>query len=99
MYNDDDNVKSFCRKLMALPLLPEIVIEDAYDDLVGKLAPDMRTVINDLLEYFQGQWFNKVPTTQWCVHGLSMLTNNNVEGIYFKLSLSISYSYTSFSIS
>ena len=44
---------------------------------------------------FQEQWFNKVPTTQWCVHDLSMRTNNNEECIYFKLSLSISYSYTS----
>ncbi|CAF1323957.1 unnamed protein product [Rotaria sp. Silwood1] len=82
MYNDDDNVKSFCRKLMALPLLPETVIEDAYDDLVGKLAPDMRTVINDLLEYFQGQWFLKVPISQWCVHGSCIRTNNNAEAFH-----------------
>ncbi|CAF3832306.1 unnamed protein product, partial [Rotaria sp. Silwood1] len=79
MYNDDDNVKSFCRKLMTLPLLPEIVIEDAYDDVVGNFSPDIRTVINDLLEYFQRQWFLKVPTSQWCVHGLCIRTNNNAE--------------------
>ncbi|CAF1560618.1 unnamed protein product, partial [Rotaria sp. Silwood1] len=44
---------------MALPLLPKTVIEDVYDDLVGHLSPYMRTVINDLLEYFQQQWFLK----------------------------------------
>ncbi|CAF4000286.1 unnamed protein product [Rotaria sordida] len=90
MYNDDCNVKSFCRKLMALALLSETVIEDAYDDLVGDLSPDMRTVINDLLEYFQRQWFLKVPISQWCVHGSYIRTNNNAEGIHFFLLFLIS---------
>ncbi|CAF4958074.1 unnamed protein product, partial [Rotaria sp. Silwood1] len=80
MYNDDDNVKLFCRKLMALPLLPKTVIEDVYDDLIGNLSPYMRTVINDLLEYFQRQWFLKVPISQWCVHGSCIRTNNDAEG-------------------
>ncbi|CAF1277492.1 unnamed protein product [Rotaria sp. Silwood1] len=82
MYNDGGNVKSFCRKLMALALLPETVIEDAYDDLGENLSPDMRTVINDLLEYFQRQWFLKVPISQWCVHGSCIRTNNNAEAFH-----------------
>ncbi len=72
-------------------MLPEPIIEDTYDELVKNLPSTMKKTMSDLLEYFQEQWFNKIPTTQWCVHGLSMRTNNNAEGIYLKLSLSISY--------
>ncbi|CAF2978338.1 unnamed protein product [Rotaria sp. Silwood2] len=50
-----------------------------FDELVKSLSPPMKKQMNQLLEYFQEQWFNKVPTTQWCVHGLSMRTNNNAE--------------------
>ncbi|CAF2843336.1 unnamed protein product, partial [Rotaria sp. Silwood2] len=40
---------------MALPLLPEPVIEDTYDELVSNLSTTMRTAMNDLLIYFQKQ--------------------------------------------
>jgi hypothetical protein len=53
---------------MALPLLPEPVIEDAYDQLIGKTPTTMKNTMKDLLVYFEDQWFQKVPTTQWCVH-------------------------------
>jgi hypothetical protein len=86
-YNNDDYVKHLCRKLMALVLLPEPVIEDTYDELVKNLSTEMKKTMCDLLEYFQEQWFAKVPTTQWCVHGLSMRTNNNADGKYFILFL------------
>jgi hypothetical protein len=65
---------------MALALLPEPVIEDAYDQLIEKTSTTMKKTMNDLLVYFEDQWFEKVPTTQWCIHGLSMRTNNNAEG-------------------
>jgi hypothetical protein len=40
----------------------------------------MKKTMNDLLVYFEHQWFEKISTIQWCVHGLSMRTNNNAEG-------------------
>ncbi|CAF2058936.1 unnamed protein product [Rotaria magnacalcarata] len=78
-YNNDDAVKHLCRQLMALPLLPEPVIEYTYDELASNLSTTMSTVMNDLLIYFQEQWFVKVSTSQWCVHGFAMRTNNNAE--------------------
>ncbi|CAF5161604.1 unnamed protein product, partial [Rotaria sp. Silwood1] len=45
MYNDDDNVKLFCRKLMALPLLPKTVIEYARDEI--RLYSAWRNLMND----------------------------------------------------
>jgi len=68
---------------MALPLLPESIIDDTYDQLLGNLSPQIRKTMNGLLDYFQDQWFTRVPISQWCVHGLSMRTNNNAEGLPF----------------
>ncbi|CAF2860587.1 unnamed protein product [Rotaria sp. Silwood2] len=81
--NDDDDVKHFWRQLMALPSLPEPVIEDTYDELVRDLSTNMSKTMKHLLEYFQEQWFVKVPVSQWCAHGLSIRTNNNAEGTHF----------------
>ncbi|CAF4356626.1 unnamed protein product, partial [Rotaria magnacalcarata] len=82
IYNHDDDVKHFCRQLMALPLLPEPDIEDTYDELVRDLSTNMSKKMKHLLEYFREQWFAKVPVSQWCVHGLSMRTNNNAEAFH-----------------
>ncbi|CAF4979696.1 unnamed protein product, partial [Rotaria socialis] len=56
IYNHGDDVKHFCRQLMALPLLPEPVIEDTYDELVRDLSTNMSKTMKHLLEYFQEQW-------------------------------------------
>ncbi|CAF4817322.1 unnamed protein product, partial [Rotaria socialis] len=79
-YNNDNDIKHSCRKLMALALLPEPIIEDTYDELLAAMSIEIKNKLNDLLQYFQGQWFVKVPMSQWCVHGFSMRTNNNAEG-------------------
>jgi hypothetical protein len=68
--------------------LPEAVIEDTYDELVATMSKELKNTLNDLLDYFQEQWFVKVPISQWCVHGLNMRTNNNAEDKPFLLSLS-----------
>lgn len=65
---------------MALPLLPEAVIEDTYDEIVASMSTKMQKQLKGLLEYFHPQWFVKVSISQWCVHGLDMRTNNNAEG-------------------
>ena len=68
---------------MALPLLPEAIIENTCDDLLAEMSTELKNKLSDLLEYFQEQWLNKVPISQWCVHGLSFRSNNNAEGKYF----------------
>ncbi|CAF4680546.1 unnamed protein product, partial [Rotaria socialis] len=78
IYNHDDDVKHFCRQLMALPLLPEPVIEDTYDELVRDLSTNMSKTMKHLLEYFQEQWFAKVPVSQWCVHAFHSRFNRRV---------------------
>ena len=85
---------------MAIPLLPEPVIEDTYDDLLSTISTELKNKLADWLEYFQEQWFTKVQISQWCVHGLNMRTNNNAEGKYFFLKiLIISFFHIVFSVS
>lgn len=63
-YNNNADIKYLCRKLMTLPLLPEPLIEDTYDELIENLSSAMRNEVNQLLSFFQEQWFVTVPTTQ-----------------------------------
>ena len=65
---------------MALALLPPTIIEDTYDKLLLTMTTHLRMTLSSLLNYFQEQWFQKVPISQWCIHGLNMRTNNNAEG-------------------
>ncbi|CAM4887935.1 unnamed protein product [Rotaria socialis] len=81
-YNNDDDIKKYCRKLMALPLIPEAIIEDTYDELIATMPSTLKDSLKDLLQYFQEQWLNKVPISQWCVHGLNIRTNNNAEAFH-----------------
>ncbi|CAF1388832.1 unnamed protein product [Rotaria magnacalcarata] len=84
-YNNDDDIKKYCRQLMALPLIPEAIIEDTYDELIATIPSTLKETLKDLLQYFQEQWLNKVSISQWCVHGLNIRTNNNAEGDLFLL--------------
>lgn len=89
-YGNDENVKRLCRKLMALPMLPEPVIEDTYDECVQSLSSSLKQTVDRLLQYFQEQWFSKVPPIHWCVHELVMRTNNNAEGMNYAVHLRFS---------
>ena len=40
---------------MALPLLPEPIIEDTYDELIAAMPQQLKNAMKDLLEYFQQQ--------------------------------------------
>ena len=53
MLSEGEGVKHFCRQLMALPLLPEPVIEDTYDELLNALSSTMKETLNNLLQFFQ----------------------------------------------
>ncbi|CAM4832775.1 unnamed protein product [Rotaria magnacalcarata] len=76
-YNNDNDIKHSCRKLMALALLPEPIIEDTYDELLATMPIEIKHTLNDLLQYFQGQWLVKVPMSQWCVHGFTFHSRFN----------------------
>ncbi|CAF3783300.1 unnamed protein product [Rotaria socialis] len=41
-YNNDNDIKHSCRKLMALALLPEPIIEDTYDELLAAMSIEIK---------------------------------------------------------
>ncbi|CAF4000589.1 unnamed protein product [Rotaria sp. Silwood2] len=47
----NNNVKQYCRKLIALPLLSEAIIENTYDELIATMPINLKNVLNDLIEY------------------------------------------------
>ena len=57
-------LKQYCPKWMALPLLPEPIIEDTYDELIAAMPQQLKDALKNLLKYFQQQWFVKVPISQ-----------------------------------
>ncbi|CAF3647620.1 unnamed protein product [Rotaria sp. Silwood1] len=76
-YNNDDDVRRACRQLMALALLPTMIIESTYDQLLSTMATHLKNTLNGLFKYFEEQWFVKVPIPQWCVHGLTFHSRFN----------------------
>ncbi|CAF1555068.1 unnamed protein product, partial [Adineta ricciae] len=50
-YNNDNDIKHSCRKLMALALLPEPIIEDTYDELLAAMSIEIKNKLNDLLQF------------------------------------------------
>ncbi|CAF4173513.1 unnamed protein product, partial [Rotaria magnacalcarata] len=59
-YNNDDDIKKYCRQLIALPLIPGAIIEDTYDELIATMPSTLKETLKDLLQYFQEQLLNKV---------------------------------------
>ena len=49
-YNTSDDVKRCGRQLMALPLLPEAVIEDMHDELEASMSTTIQRQLKGLLE-------------------------------------------------
>lgn len=63
---------------MALPLLPESLILQAFDDLfdvVLQAASSEYDRLKPLFEYFENHWIRTV--------GLKIRTNNNAEGSWY----------------
>lgn len=74
-YNNDPEIRSLCRHLMALPLLPVEDVQQAF----AALSEDVPEELKPLFEYFDHWWMKKVPLRLWNVSSLKAKTNNNVE--------------------
>ncbi|CAF3946746.1 unnamed protein product [Rotaria magnacalcarata] len=73
---NDANVRNFCRRLMALLLLPLHEVEFAFEEL-NEQRPD---VLAPLFVYFDNYWMKQICLTLWNVSDLKTWTNNNCEG-------------------
>ncbi|CAF1584841.1 unnamed protein product [Rotaria magnacalcarata] len=74
-YVDNEDLRLACRCTMALALLPEEHVEEAFELLKNDSPEEM----SDFFEYFQKQWLKRVPKKYWNVSNLEFRKNNICE--------------------
>lgn len=87
-YENIDNVRDLCRKLMAIALVPLDEIEDAYMEILKHVIPEtfsdlsIFNSMNDLMRYYNREWLGVIGKELYCIYNLDWRTNNNCEGLY-----------------
>ena len=76
---------NFCRKIIALPLLPAAVISDTFSRLCDEVTTN--PILTQLSSYVQRTWMESSvwPVEAWNVYGQSVRTNNDCEGWHLRL--------------
>ena len=89
-YNEKSDVYRLCKSLMALPMLPELVIVEAFEALIenvytAHIEADNR--VQHLVEYVRKTWIESRLFTprSWCWFNEGVRTNNDTEGWHNKL--------------
>lgn len=77
-YSQDETIRSQCRQLMALSLIPIDEVDKQYQRLRAIASP----ALDDLFLYFHRQWLNgNVPARMWNFFDVNHRTNNTSEGM------------------
>lgn len=84
-YGNDEEIRGFCRKLMALALLPLREVETSFYQLRSSASSRIKEELRQLFLYFDDYWMNRVPLKMWNVHGQEHRTNNVCEGMHVDL--------------
>ena len=78
-YAENEDIRTQCRHLMALSLLPINEIDKQYQ----RLRAISSSSLQDLFLYFERQWMRgSVPMQMWNFHDFDQRTNNICEGMY-----------------
>ncbi|KAL8568606.1 hypothetical protein ACOMHN_006270 [Nucella lapillus] len=86
VYQEDDRVKTFIRKLMAIAFLPVIAVRPAVTTLGDEPYLVDVPQLQLLLLYYTDTWLNgSFPQSMWNVSDASIRTNNSVESWHSKL--------------
>jgi hypothetical protein len=56
-YRDDENIRTTCRQLMSLALLPPREVEYGFEEL----ASNVPSLLLSLIDYFRNFWFRQIP--------------------------------------
>ena len=86
-YGNDEEIRGFCRKLMALTLLLLHELETSFHQLRSTASSRIKEELHQLFLDFDDYWMNRVPLTMWSVHGQEHRTNNVYEGMHIDLLL------------
>ena len=83
LYLSNNSTHDFCRRLMALPLLPCEHIEPAFRILEGRVSNDIEHQLTTYIAntWMTGQWKPK----DWSVFNQTVRTNNDVEGWHLRI--------------
>jgi hypothetical protein len=81
LYTENEDIRTCCKKLMALALLSCDEVEAAYHNLRSSSSVFVKESLRQLFLYFETQWLTGLPIEIWNVHGLDHRTNNYCEGI------------------
>ncbi|CAM4848865.1 unnamed protein product, partial [Rotaria magnacalcarata] len=84
-YSQDESVRSCCRKLMALPLLPIQEVEISFYYLRATADPTVKQQLRELFLYFDEYWINNIPFEMWNIHDNQHRTNSICEGFHNRL--------------
>ncbi|CAF4210512.1 unnamed protein product [Rotaria magnacalcarata] len=85
VYSEDEEIRTCCRKLMALAFLPLDKVESSFYNLRGIVNSRVKELLHQLFLYHDDYWMNKVPLEMWNVHGIQHRTNNSCEGFHNRL--------------
>ncbi|CAM4966397.1 unnamed protein product [Rotaria socialis] len=91
-YNNDEEIRSLCRHLMALPLMPLEDVQRAFETLSEEAPVELQP----FFEYFEDWWMKKVPFRLWNVSNLKVKTNNNVESWHSRFNKRIEKNHPNF---
>ncbi|CAF1581636.1 unnamed protein product, partial [Didymodactylos carnosus] len=78
-YSEDEEIRSCCRKLMAIALLPLHEVESSFFNLRATVNARVKRELRQLFLYYDDYWMNNVPLELWNVHGYQHRTNNACE--------------------
>ena len=91
-YNRNGSVNLFCRKIMALSLVPSSRIVEAFEylqSLLNRMAVEdtvLQGKLQVLLNYVHNTWIDgpMFKHTDWCTYRLIVRTNNHLEGSHHR---------------
>lgn len=80
-YSNDQEIRSCCRKLISLALMPLDTVETSFYNLRAGLDSRVKQELRQLFLYFDHYWMNEMPLEMWNFFGCQHRTNNSCEGM------------------
>lgn len=101
VYASNKDFKRWGRMLMSIPFLPEDQIEPAFQQLKQQAlglveAAEEKTMVKQLLKYWQNFWLLQVGPSNLTVFGLDRSTNNDCESLHSRLNRECKVNHPSF---
>jgi hypothetical protein len=90
-YSQDGEIRSACRKLTAMPLLPSDEVKNAFHNLRASFDTRLKPELRQLRLCFDSHWMTDVPLATWNLYGYEPKTNNVCESMSIYLSSAKSF--------